>query len=93
MKQMPKPVFLWVDLTVATSEAELSPLFGESFNIQTCVDNYHPEVEIEQLSPSGVCYDFDYPDRRRLSHVVRLKERFPSLPMLVMTVQQCWTIW
>jgi AraC-like DNA-binding protein/CheY-like chemotaxis protein len=76
-----------VDLTVATSEAELAPELCENFNIRTCLDNHRPEIEIERFAPTGVCFDFDYPDRHRLSQVVRLKEKYPSLPMLVMTLQ------
>lgn len=84
---MSKPVFLWVDLTVTTRESELSPLFGESFDVRPCVDDQHPQHEIEHLGVAGVCFDFDYPDRRRLDQAVNLKRRYPSIPMLVMTLQ------
>ena len=84
---MPKPDFLWVDLTVTTRESELSPIFGENFNVRTCVDDHHPEDEIERVSVAGVCFDFDYPDKHLLSQAVDLKRKFPSIPMLVMTLQ------
>jgi len=84
---MPKPNFLWVDLTVTTNESELSPIFDEVFEIRTCVDDRRPEDEIDRMSPAGVCFDFDYPDRYLLIQVVELKRRFPSIPMLVMTLQ------
>lgn len=84
---MPKPNLLWVDLTVTTKESELSPIFGESFNIRTCVDDHRPEDEINRIPVAGVCFDFDYPDRHLLSQAVDLKRRFPSIPMLIMTLQ------
>jgi AraC-like DNA-binding protein len=84
---MPKPNFLWVDLTVTTKESELSPIFGDSFEIRTCVDDRRPEDEIDRMDIAGVCFDFDYPDRHLLSQAVDLKRRYPSIPMLVMTLQ------
>lgn len=84
---MSKPNFLWVDLTVTTKESELSPIFGENFDVRTCVDDRRPEDEIERMSVAGVCFDFDYPDRHLLCQAVDLKRRFPSIPMLVMTLQ------
>jgi AraC-like DNA-binding protein len=85
--EMSKPNFLWVDLTVTTMESELSPIFGESFDIRTCVDDRRPEDEVNRIPVAGVCFDFDYPDRHLLSLAVDLKRRFPSIPMLVMTLQ------
>ncbi len=92
---MQKPIFLWVDLTVATKESELSPIFGECFDVRCCVDDRHPENELEQLDVAGVCFDFDYPDRQLLHQAVNLKRRYPSIPMLVMTLQhsEALAIW
>ena len=84
---MLKPDFLWVDLTVTTKESELSPMFGESFTVRACIDDNHPEDEIERMSIAGVCFDFDYPDKHLLSQAVELKRKYPSIPMLVMTLQ------
>ena len=84
---MSKPIFLWVDLTVTIKESELSPIIGESFDIHSCADDRHPENEIERLGVAGVCFDFDYPDRRLLDRAVNIKRRYPSIPMLVMTLQ------
>jgi AraC-like DNA-binding protein len=84
---MSKPNFLWVDLTVTTTESELPSIFGESFDVRTCVDDRRPEDDIGRMSVAGVCFDFDYPDRHLLSQAVDLKRRFPSIPMLVMTLQ------
>jgi AraC-like DNA-binding protein len=84
---MSKPIFLWVDLTVTTQESELSPIFGENFDLRSCVDDRHPEDEIDRLDVAGVCFDFDYPDRQLLDQAVNLKRRYPSIPMLVITLQ------
>ncbi len=84
---MTKPIVLWVDLTVTTKESELPPIFGESLDIRTCIDDHRPEDEINQMPVAAVCFDFDYPDRYRLRQTVDLKRRFPSIPMLVMTLQ------
>ncbi len=84
---MTKPICLWVDLTVTTKESELSPVFGESLDIRTCIDDDRPEDEINRMSVAAVCFDFDYPDRYLLNQTADLKRRFPSIPMLVMTLQ------
>ena len=84
---MAKPNILWVDLTVTTKESELSPIFGNTFDIRTCVDDRNPEDEINRMDIAGVCLDFDYPDKHLLSEAVSLKRRYPSIPMLVMTLQ------
>ena len=72
---MPKPNFLWVDLTVTTKESELSPIFGESFDIRTCVDDRRPEDEMNRIPVAGVCFDFDYPDRYLLSQTDQFSVR------------------
>jgi AraC-like DNA-binding protein len=84
---MSKPNFLWVDLTVTTRESELSPIFGENFVVRSCIDDHHPQSEIGRLPIAGVCFDFDYPDKHLLRQAVDLKRMFPSIPMLVMTLQ------
>jgi len=84
---MSKPIILWVDLTVTTRESELSPLFEEYFNIQPCTDDRHPEREFAEKTFAGVCFDFDYPDRHLLRQAADLKRSFPSVPMLLMTLQ------
>lgn len=84
---MSKPILLWVDLTVTTKESELSPILGDAFDIHPCVDDRHPESEIEHIDVAAVCFDFDYPDRQHLSRAADLKRQYPSIPMLVMTLQ------
>jgi AraC-like DNA-binding protein len=51
------------------------------------VDDRRPQDEIDRMDIAGVCFDFDYPDRHLLSQAVDLKRRYPSIPMLVMTLQ------
>lgn len=93
--QLAKPTILWIDFTVTTRESELSPIFGECFDVQPCADDRHPEREFNGKSFAGVCFDFDYPDRHLLRQAAELKRRFPSVPMLLMTVQhsEALAIW
>ena len=92
---MPKPTILWIDLTVTARESELSPLFGEYFDIQPCADDRQPELEFAKKTFAGVCFDFDYPDRHLLRQAANLKRRFPSIPMLLLTLQhsEALAIW
>ncbi|MEJ2604830.1 MAG: helix-turn-helix domain-containing protein [Gammaproteobacteria bacterium] len=84
---MSKPVLLWVDQTVATTESELPAQCARLFDVRACMNNEAPEECISELEPAGVCFDFDYPDRRRLTQFVNLKQRYSHVPMFIMTVQ------
>lgn len=84
---MCKPPVLWVDLTLATRESELPELFDREFDISPVVDFSNVESAIEESPACGVFFDFDYPDRQRLSQLVDLKRAYPSTPMIMMTLQ------
>lgn len=84
---MPKAVLLWIDLTVATQEAELPEQCVDRLDTRACTDGWQAGEEIERLNPSGVCFDFDYPDRKRLTHFLNLKHQYPHIPMFIMTLQ------
>lgn len=82
-----KPVLLWVDLTISLRHAELADVFTDSCEIRICDDPNELFEEIEKGGLNGVCFDVDYPDRRSLELLRKTKATFPSMPVLLLTLQ------
>lgn len=89
---MRKPVLLWVDLTISSRQAELPTVFTEACDVQFCREPGDTFEEIERGGITGVCFDMDYPDRRGLDLLRRTKDNFPSLPILLTTLQHSETL-
>lgn len=92
---MDKPELLWVNLTVSLREAEFPSGFQEFFDIRSCPDPYMLNDLIEDLSPLAIGFDFDYPDRTGLQLLRATKRRYPSHPILMLTLQhsEALAIW
>ncbi len=92
---MDKPELLWVNLTVSLREAEFSPVFREFFEIRSCADSYMLDDLIEDRPPLAIGFDFDYPDRTGLQLLRATKKKYPSLPVLMLTLQhsEALAIW
>lgn len=84
---MRKPTVLWIDLTVADQETELPEVFISEFNIIQVTNLDNLKVTINETHASAVCFDFDYADRKRLTQLVTVKSTFPSVPVLMLTLQ------
>lgn len=84
---MRKPVLLWVDLTVSSRHAELPAVFTVACDVRICADPGELFQDIERGGLNGVCFDMDYPDRRGLELLRQTKAAFPSLPILLTTLQ------
>lgn len=92
---MDKPELLWVNLTVSLRAAEFPTGFREFFDIRSCPDPYMLNDLIEDYSPLAIGFDFDYPDRTGLQLLRATKRKYPSLPMLMLTLQhsEALAIW
>lgn len=84
---MRKPVLLWVDLTISSRHAELPDVFTDSCEILICPKPSGLVEEIRRGGINAVCFDMDYPDRCGLELLRSTKARFPSLPVLLVTLQ------
>lgn len=82
-----RPKILWVDLTVSVQHAELPAAFREACDICACPRQENPDKTIEQGGFNAVCFDLDFPDKRSLTLVRDTKIHYPSLPMLMLTLQ------
>ena len=92
---MDMPELLWVNLTVSLREAEFPSGFREYFNIRTCPDPYRLNDLVDERPPLAVGFDFDYPDRAGLQLLRATKRKYPSLPILMLTLQhsEALAIW
>jgi len=88
---------IWVDLTVAVKEAEPPATFR-----RWCETKYPPDIaRLEEFidqqvnSIDLICFNFDYPDRRGLRLLRNIKSLYPSLPLVMLTVQhsEALAIW
>lgn len=82
---MERPKLVWFDMTIATHHAEVDRNFSEHFDIRHCSNPKYPDDDL--ISDSGViiCFEYDYPDRPGLSLLRTTKERYPKIPILMLT--------
>jgi AraC-like DNA-binding protein len=72
-------------MTIATSHAEVDRNFAEHFDIRHCSNPQLIDDELESTSGVSICFEFDYPDRPGLSLLRSTKERYPKIPVLMLT--------
>ena len=87
MDSQPKAKIMWIDQTVSVRQSELPALFGELFDITKPHASSSLSSEIERQRPSLLLFDFDYPERPGLKLMEITKREFPSIPILMTTVQ------
>lgn len=87
MGKQPKPKMMWIDLTVSIKQSELPKRFTDLFDIRRPHPGSSIESEIVRQQPDTLLFDFDYPERSGLKLLERTKQQFPSLAILMMTVQ------
>jgi AraC-like DNA-binding protein len=74
-------------MTITTRHAEQGRKFRNHFDIRYSSSSNRPEEDLEVESGTAACFEFDYPDRPGLSVLCRAKERYPHIPMLMLTSQ------
>jgi YesN/AraC family two-component response regulator len=76
-----------VDLTVSVRQSELPDLFGHLFDVVRPHVGSSLESEIKRLDPKLLLFDYDVPERPGLKLLQMMKQQFPSIPILMTTVQ------
>jgi AraC-like DNA-binding protein len=88
---------LWVDLTTAVKEAEPQAAFRPWCDVINHVDVERLDDVLAQKESHWdlICFDFDYPDRAGLRSLRSTKASYPSLPIIMLTVQhsEALAIW
>ena len=78
---------LWIDMMIATRHSELDPIFDEYFDIRYGPAPNRLDVELDPRPGEVLVFEFDYPDRPGLSILRNTKQRFPQIPILMLTTQ------
>ncbi len=84
---MERAKLIWFDMTITTRHAEQGRKFRNHFDIRYSSSSSRPEEDLEVEPGAAACFEFDYPDRPGLSVLCRAKERYPHIPMLMLTSQ------
>lgn len=84
---MERPKLIWFDMTITTRHGELDQKFQDNFDIRYSSNPSHPQKDLELEAGAAACFEFDYPDRPGLSVLCNAKERYPHIPMLMLTSQ------
>ena len=74
-------------MSITTRHAEIDQNFQDHFNIRYCPNLRNIEELLDEESGVVFCFDFDYPDRPGMSLLRNAKERFPHIPVLMLTTQ------
>lgn len=77
----------WVDLTVSTVVSELPAPLASACDVIPLDSVDELLKRLDRRLPDVVLFDFDYPSRCALSDVAETKREFPSVPMVLMSVQ------
>ena len=78
---------MWIDLTVSVRQSELPELFSRYFDVVRPSAGSSLQSEIKRQVPNLLLFDFDYPERAGLKLMESTKRQFPSIPILMSTVQ------
>jgi AraC-like DNA-binding protein len=78
---------LWVDMTQDGNAPELPPVMANYCNVARVPGTRTIEPLLRSQRPDAVVFDFDYPDKMSLGVAASLKEKHPSIPMVMLTVQ------
>jgi AraC-like DNA-binding protein len=78
---------LRVDLQIADAQGEHIDELANNFELIECGRDSHLKELLVEPTYDAICFDFDHPDRASLKVAEDTKQRYPSLPMIVITVQ------
>lgn len=78
---------LWVDFKISTKDAESIGGFSERFDIHEHQAIHSLDREIEMVAPDVICLDYDFPTKASLKALPDIKQKHPSVPILMLTVQ------
>jgi AraC-like DNA-binding protein/CheY-like chemotaxis protein len=81
------PTTFWVDMLAGQAGTDVPPLLEQTFDVMRLQADGTTGERIAEESPLCVFYDCDYPDRERLESIRLLKESYPSVPFVLVTLQ------
>jgi AraC-like DNA-binding protein len=83
---MTKPVMLWTNCMAGLPDAEHRVRCAAVFETTPTSLEQLPD-DIARWKPGALCFEYDYPDQRRLEAMLGVKKAFPRLPILMLTTE------
>ena len=85
----PRPIgrALWLDLTVSLQDGEAASRLPDGFTIIHADSHVRANALCDAGEVDVLCLDYDYPDRSGLRVLQSLKADFPSIPIVMFTLQ------
>jgi len=80
-------VLIWADYLLASHATEIPTELTDRFSVRVVRNSSALERVIIDQRPAAVFFDYDYPERNRLSEFAKFKLRHPSLPIVLVTLQ------
>jgi YesN/AraC family two-component response regulator len=86
---------LWLDMTVSVRDAGANVGFDKAFDLHRLAPLSSIRSDIERIKPAVALFDFDFPTKQGLNLLKETKRSFPSLPLIMLTVQhsEALAIW
>lgn len=78
---------LWVDLCLGQGQGELRHYAERRWHLRRVTGCGRIKREIEDARPRFLCFEYDYPDSSRLLALQRVRGRFSSIPIIMLTEQ------
>ncbi len=82
---MEQPRVLLVDLRQYALRPSLHCLLEEFCRLRTVVWTADIEAEVEEHTPCGIFFEFDFPDLPRLALLQRIRRMIPNIPLIMCT--------
>ena len=74
-------------MTVSVKEATTQAVFSQAFDLHCRAPLSSIRADAERIQPAVVFFDFDFPTRHGLNLLRETKRTFPSMPLIMLTVQ------
>jgi two-component system response regulator YesN len=82
-----KPTIVWFEQLAGSGGSEIPLLVSRTFSVKSITSETYLEQYLSHDEVAGVVFDFDYPDRQRLSVFAETKREHASVPMIVLSLQ------
>lgn len=82
-----KPYLIWIEQLASAFDSPIPSVLIDQFFVRSTSTTENLDELISDVQPAALFFDFDYPDRRRLDEFVRIKNTYPSVPIVMLTLQ------
>lgn len=82
---MDRPVLYWIEVQVAPATAATAAYFEPFCSVDRATDTTERPNDVPRVD--AICLEFDSPDPAKLKIIRHLKKRFPSAPLLMLTLE------